>query len=347
VVVTVLAATVAVARGGPASRLSDGLSSGRYDLWRVAALEFTGQPVQGVGAGNFAVDYAREGHRREDPLYPHSIELRVLAQTGLVGTGLFAGFLAFAVAAALRSRRIDASRAALACAGLVSFSYWFAHGSIDWFWEIPAVAGPALAVLGLAGGLLPAESTRAGGARPPSRALAVGAVVVVVASISYALPWLAARNVEAAVGSWREDPGGAFDRLDRARRLNVLSSEPDVVTGVLARRLGDRERAGAAFRRAVERSPRDWYPYLQLAVLELEAGRHSDAVRHLELARRLNPREPATDALLAVARRNEQAPAPLVERLDGLAVSSPLGRRPVDCRPVLGLGDCARPEERR
>ena len=343
-----LAAAVTIVSSGPTSRLGDGLASGRYDLWRVAALEFERHPIQGVGADNFAVGYARERNGREEPLYPHSIELRVLAQTGLVGTGLFVGFLVLAVAAALRTRRIDATRAALASAGLVSFSYWFVHGSIDWFWEIPALAAPALALLALAGGLSPAEPMRSGRARRAPRAvLALAAAGLVAASISYALPWLAARDVEAAVRSWRQDPAGALDRLERARRLNVLSSEPDVVAGVLARRLGDRERAGEAFRRALRRTPTDWYAHVELAVLELEAGRRTAAVLHLEHARRLNPLEPSARALLALARRNEPVPASLVERLDRLAVPSPLGRRPVDCRPVLGLSaGCTGREER-
>jgi O-antigen ligase len=337
VLVVGLAAAVTIVSSGSTSRLGDGVGSGRYDLWRVAALEFARQPIQGVGADNFAVGYARERHRREEPLYPHSIELRLLSQTGLVGTGLFGGFLVFAVAAALRSRRIDPTRAALASAGLVSFAYWFAHGSIDWFWEIPALAAPAVAMLALAGGLSPVERMRIVRARRSRAIPALAAVGVVAATISYALPWLAARDVEAAVDSWREDPAEAFDRLERARRLNVLSEEPDVVAGVLARRLGDRRRASDAFRRALARAPDDWQARVELAVLELQAGRRTAALVHLEQARRLNPLEPSTGALLALARRREPVPTSLVERLDRLALPSPLGRRPVDCQPVLGL----------
>jgi O-antigen ligase len=343
-----LAVAVTIVSSGPTSRLGDGLASGRYDLWRVAVLEFVHQPIQGVGADNFAAGYARERHGREEPLYPHSVELRLLSQTGIVGTGLFVGFLAFAVAAALRSRRINATRAALASAGLVSFSYWFAHGSIDWFWEIPALAAPAFAVLGLAGGLSPVEPGRVNRVRRAPRAIpALALAGLVAASISYALPWLAARDVEAAVASWRKNPVDALDRLERARRLNVLSGEPDVIAGVLARRLGDRERAREAFRRALDRAPSDWYPHVELAVLDLEAGRRTAAVQHLEDARRLNPLEPSTRALMALARRNEPVPASLVERLDRQALASPLSRRPVDCRPVLGLSaQCAGREER-
>ena len=231
-------------------------------------------PVQGVGADNFAVGYARERNSREEPLYPHSIELRLLSQTGLVGTGLFVGFLAFAVAAALRSRRIDPTRAALASAGLARFSYWFVHGSIDWFWEIPALAAPALAVLGLAGGMSPrgadagrrAATAAAGDHGPRSRRPRH--------CVDLACPALACgagrRGRGRTIG--RRIPPAAFDRLERARRLNVLSGEPDIVAGALARRTGDRERASAAFRRALDRAPNDWYAHVELAIVDLRGG---------------------------------------------------------------------------
>ena len=338
VLVIGLAAAVTIVTSGPTSRLGDGLASGRYDLWRVAALEFSNHPIQGVGADNFAVGYARERNGREEPLYPHSIELRLLSQTGLVGTGLFVGFLAFAVAAALRSRRIDATRAALASAGLVAFSYWFVHGSLDWFWEIPALAAPAFAVLGLAGGMSRAEPKPAGLARRPRRAVVAIAVAgLVAASISLALPWLAARDVEAAVGSWGKDPAEPSTGSSALVGSTFSAASPTSSPGALARRVADRERATEAFRRALDRAPDDWYAHAELALLDLEAGRRTAALDHLRQARRLNPLERITHELLAVALRSEPVPASLAERLDRLAVSSPLGRRPVDCRPVLGL----------
>ena len=114
----------------------------------------------------------------------------------------------------------------------------------------------------------------------------------------------------------------ALAHLERAHRLNPLSERADVVAGTLAQRDGDPEQARAAFQRALERNPHDWYVHLQLALL---AEERAEALAHLERARWLNPSElggfqavPAAD-------------------LDSLAVRGPLGRRPLDCRPVLGL----------
>ena len=77
------------------SYFSNGFGSNRYDIWRVAVREFEHSPVRGVGADNFAVGYLRERRSVEEPLYPHSIELRAFVQTGLVGGALFLGFLVF------------------------------------------------------------------------------------------------------------------------------------------------------------------------------------------------------------------------------------------------------------
>ena len=71
---------------GSGSRLTSGLGSNRYDFYRVALNEFAAHPVAGIGADNFQQQYLRHGSSEETPRYPHSVELRTLAQTGVVGT---------------------------------------------------------------------------------------------------------------------------------------------------------------------------------------------------------------------------------------------------------------------
>jgi O-antigen ligase len=320
------------------SRLADGLETGRYDMWRVAAGEFADHPLLGVGADNFAVDFARERRTGEEPLYPHSLFVRSFSQTGLVGGALFLGFVAAALVAALRRRRgSDGLADAVASASVAAAVYWLAHGSIDWLWEVPALATPGLALLGLASGLASPESNRPRPRRrAPLAALAAAGVLFAAAAGSYILPGVAALEVERAAQAWPEAPALAFSRLERARRLNPLSERPDIIAGALAQRGDQPERARRAFSRALERHPNDWYAHLQLALLAAGDGRRRQALDHLERARSLNPRE------LAVGRAWDavSSGAPDLE-LDELVASfplrSPLGRRPVDCRPVLGL----------
>ena len=325
------------------SRFAGGLDTGRYDLWRVAAGEVAGHPLQGVGVDNFQVDFARERRTGEEPLYPHSLLLRSFSQTGILGGALFLGFVGAALAAALRRRPSDALANAVASAAVVSVVYWLVHASIDWLWEIPALAACAVAFLGLAAGLQPPpRDPQPRPWRRPAAVLAAAGILVAAAAASYTLPWLSALQVERAVEAWPDAPDRALSRLESARALNLLSERPDVVAGTLAQRAGRAETARRAFERALERNPNEWYAHLQLALLDGADGRPGEALAHLHRARSLNPREPAVqsaeDALLAGSFDQEQ----LVVRIDRLAVRSPLGRRPVDCRPVLGLANRCR-----
>ncbi len=271
-----------------------GTVSSRYDLWRVAFDEFRDRPVVGAGANNFAVAYLRERRLDEATRYPHSFPLQVLSQTGLVGALLTACALGAAVVAALRAagRREAFERGAVVVA-VVVFGYWLAHASVDWLWEMPAVTAPALAFLAAAAG------AGASGVAPPragpGRRAALVAVAVLVAAgvVSQSLPWLAARERERAAATWRSDPAGAFGALDRARRLNPLSDQADLLSGAIASRLGDWDRMRRSFARALERNPSSWYAHFELGVVAGVRGRRAEALRHLARAERLDPLEPA------------------------------------------------------
>ena len=317
------------------SRFTSGLDSGRYDFWRVAARQFARQPLHGAGADNFAHDYARERRRAEEPLYPHSIVLRTFGQTGIVGGALLSGFLAMAC---LAVRRPGRGHEPVAIAALVSAVAWLAHASVDWLWELPGLAAPAMACLGLIAGLSMRAESSSEPAPPPRRLARVVAIAVAVtATLSFALPALAAREIERAVRRWDADPAAALRGLDRARRLNPLSDRADLISGALALEAGNRRQARTSFRRAFGRDPQNWYPEVQLGLLDLGEGRRDAALARLSNARRMNPLEPAISSALRAAQRGMPAPPDVAQRLSRLAVPGPLGRRPVSCRPVLGL----------
>ncbi len=312
------------------SRFSGGVGSNRYDFWRVAAGQFTENPIRGVGADNFAVAYLRERRSDEEPLYPHSLELQVLSQTGLVGAVLFGGFLVSALVAAAPARfGADAFRRAVTAAALVAFAYWFVHASVDWLWEFPGLTAPALAWLGLSAGLgwapPPTEGARRTALRLSPLVAAVG--IGVLAAVSYALPWLAAREVDRAAAVWRGDPEEAYGALGNARRLNPLSDRPDLIAGAIASRLGDVERMRAAFRRALERNPHNWYAQLQLAVAASLAGDRERALERLEQARELNPAEPVLDLVAERIRRGEPISPGALDRMFLRRVEERTGNR--------------------
>jgi Flp pilus assembly protein TadD len=76
-----------------------------------------------------------------------------------------------------------------------------------------------------------------------------------------------------------------------------LSSDPITSEGAIAVELGDAARARAAFRHALE-IQNDWYPRLEIALLDAEEGSFAVALQELDKAAKLD----VDDPLIAQAR---------------------------------------------
>jgi tetratricopeptide (TPR) repeat protein len=273
------------------ARLGSG-STNRYDFWTVAWESFEREPLRGVGSDNFQQDYLARGSTREKPRFPHSLELAVLSQTGVVGGLLFAGGLGAALAAALALRRRLAGAAAGAvAAALAVFLYWLLHASVDWLYELPALGGLAFALLGLATAVRDEEALPRR-ARLPARVAAP--LLAAAAALSFVPLWLAEREIDRATEIWRESPTAAYDRLERAADLNRVSARPALLEGTIALRVGQPTRAERAFREALRREPRNAYAWLELAALASSRGDRAEARRRIERAVELDPRDEAT-----------------------------------------------------
>jgi hypothetical protein len=299
-------------------RLLSGLGSNRYDFYRVALDQFTGHPMLGIGADNFAQQYLRLGHSEETPRYPHSVELRTLSQTGLLGALLAVVGLGGALAAGWRAmrRRDDVLGATVAAAALVGFLYWAIHGSVDWFFEFAGLGAPAFALLGIACALAPARAvgprervgprfgshTRVGPQLGRILGFALAGLLVLVAAASLAAPWLSERQVQSAAHIWAKAPLAAYSRLESAAKLNPLSDRPYLVAGSIALRFGDLPRAERQFTLALSRVSDDAYAALELGAIASETGQRSRALALLERALRLSPRDPLTREALRTTR---------------------------------------------
>ena len=281
------------------------VGSNRPDFWRVALTAFADHPLGGLGQDNWSAYYLRERRSDEQPRWTHSLELRLLAHTGIVGFLLFAGFLAAALTAALGGRRrAGPAASAVAAIALLPLVVWLVHGSVDWFWEIPALSGPALAFLALGGASMRQVSAAAAPApaRPRRRqaalAVALGAIALLAAA-AIALPYLAELEVGAASSGWPSDPAGAFARLDRAARLNPLSSRPRLVGGVIALELGRARVAQGQFAQALARDDGDWFASFGQGLAASALGERARARAAYERARSLDPAEPLVAEALA------------------------------------------------
>jgi hypothetical protein len=315
-----------------ASHFTD-VGSGRYDFWRVALDAFVAHPIGGLGQDNFADYYVPRRRTNEEPAWTHSLELRLLAHTGIVGFALFAVFLVAAIAAAVRTRRRRGLEAVVAGAALLPLVVWLIHGSIDWFWEMPALSGPALGFLGMvvALGARPKDPSPARAADVPgagtaanprrTRALgpvttAVGVLALIAGVVVLGFPYLSVREVSLASDVRGSDPAQALRDLHLAGELNPLSADPGRVGGTIALQTGQYSIALQRFQQATSREPGGWYGWLGAGLAASSLGRRGLARHDLEVAESINRQEPGIrDALASVDTAHPLSPSTVLGML--------------------------------
>jgi tetratricopeptide (TPR) repeat protein len=302
---------------GRSARLTSGFSTYRWDYWVVAWDEFKRAPLVGAGADNFGRAYRDRGNSRQTPLYPHSTEMVALAETGLIGALLLGGAFITGLLAALRGpRRADLAGVAAGASVLV-FAYWFLHSSVDWLWEFPGLAGAALAALGIATavnlGLQAEDATSAELRRPllaARPALALGLVGAVALTVSIVPPWFSQREQQRGIEVAVRDPAAAVRHFQRAADWNPLTPVPYKAAGIVEVRRRDYRAATRELKRALERDPGDSAAYLFLGAIASAEGRRQEALRLVEKATRLAPRdhEVAAHALYDLRHYGEVTP---------------------------------------
>lgn len=314
------------------------VGSGRYDFWRVALDAFVSHPIGGLGQDNFDAYYMPRRRTSEEPAWTHSLEFRLLAHTGIVGFLLFGTFMVAAIGAALPGRRRPGLAGAVAGAAMLPLVVWLIHGSVDWFWEFPALSGPALGFLAVAGALgreapvrarapgvagtsdasaangMPSASDApaANGMPGPSPArrgpaarpgvvvrYATGGLALVAAAVVLGFPYLSVREVSVASDLGRSDPAQALRDLDTATKLNPLSAEPGRLGGTIALIAQRNGTAQKRFEHAIKRDPGGWYAWLGAGLAASAQGQKAQARHDLQMAASINRQEPVIKQALA------------------------------------------------
>lgn len=283
------------------------VGSGRYDFWRVALDAFAAHPIGGLGQDNFAEYYVPRRRTGEEPAWTHSLWLRLLAHTGVVGFLLFAVFLVAAVLAALPARRRGGLGAGVAGAALLPLVVWLVYGSVDWFWEMPALSGPALGFLGMAGAL----AGTGGGereiavspirARPPGRRALAGAASIaalLAVTVVLAFPYLSVRETSIASDIQGTHPVKALSHLQTAADLNPLSAIPGRLAGTIALETGRYEVARGRFEQVTARDPGGWYGWFGAGLAASALGDRVQARRDFETAASIERTNRAIQAAL-------------------------------------------------
>jgi hypothetical protein len=263
----------------------------RYDLWRIAWDEFRSAPLNGVGEGAYPVEYYAHRATDRNLSSPHSLPIRALAETGLVGALLLVGVFVAAAAALARGWRaatVDERRwaSALTAAGAVLVG----QSTVDWLELIPGLTG--LGVVCLATAVAIVSIPRHPPAQPAGaqrRAWQAARVVPLLAAALVALLFLSdvyTRIARAHVG------GPSVERLDAARtaeRLNPYALPPRYLQAGALEELGRRAETRRELLDALAVEPRNFVTMGLIGDFEFRAGHRAAARRWYRRALRLNP----------------------------------------------------------
>jgi tetratricopeptide (TPR) repeat protein len=271
---------------GPRRLAETGLNN-RKEFWGEAWQIFRAEPLTGAGAGTFEIARKRYRDDAVSTVEPHSLPLRALAGTGIVGFALLAALMAavaWAAAAALRRLYGEERRAAAALA-VVPAAYLL-HALVDYDWSFAAVTGPTLLA---AGALATAGRERALATTQPLAAALV-AVVTLAALAAVATPWLAERQLrEATTELEAGDYDAAIDASERAHALDPLSIEPlHRLAGIHAQRRHARA-AREAYAEAVRLQPENPDTWFALGFYEHSRRFLCQAYVHLNESYTLDP----------------------------------------------------------
>jgi hypothetical protein len=265
-------------------------SGNRWVWWSEAVGAWSDRPVGGWGAGSFPLLHHRYRHNQLEVLQPHSVPLQFLAEVGVVGALL--GLAALALLGAAGVRRVLAGARAersgipagaeqrYAAALLAAVLAWVVHMWFDWDWDIPGVALPLFAFLGLLAArplgmsgraFVPARARAPLGPRPA--ALALGAALLAAVAISAAVPSLARDHTENATADLAAGRlADAVREADVAQRLDPVAVDPLLLEARAAGRTGQFRLAAQVLTEAVHRQPDNPNVWLGVARLELARG---------------------------------------------------------------------------
>lgn len=298
----------------------------RYDLWRVALAEFAGDPLGGVGAGNYADQYYLRRHQLEDVTVPHSLELQMLAELGVGGVLGLLLFLTGVLAAALSRRRatLASGDPALKVAALGMFVAWLAATSVDWLYDIPGLAGMATLAAAVLVARAPAAvdasapvdqqlaNRRSAWALRPRRqqiTLVATLGLLALSAASLGRQYVAMLYSDSGSGLAVERPAQALQRLRTAEQLDPWSLATQYAVASAYAQLDDRVAARAALLRAQQLEPQNYVPPTLLGDIATRAGDARTALTAYRRALRLDPLEPALQAAVAAAWKQAAVPA--------------------------------------
>jgi O-antigen ligase len=282
------------------SHLLSSTSTGRWQLWSAAADEWQSKPLLGRGAGSYQAWWGEHASLSLFVRDAHSLWLEMLGELGVVGFLLLvmavgAGF----VAALARLRRAGPARPLIAGLAAVRAAFC-AAAAIDWMWELTVVGLVAVVALGMLVGHATSPSEPqpepervadrpARGRLRPRAVRAVAVLVALAAILCIAVPMLAQQRLEESqAASQRGDVAQAVDAAQGAHSLQPWAASPYLQLALVEEQAGDLRQANRYVKDALERDSSDWSIWLVAARIQTKAGLIRQGRRSLRRAEALN-----------------------------------------------------------
>jgi UDP-GlcNAc:undecaprenyl-phosphate GlcNAc-1-phosphate transferase len=295
------------------SRLFSG-SGNRYDYWRVAYHVFEANPLVGAGAGGYTNAYFKQRHTAEAIQNPHSVELEVLSELGLVGFALLLAVIGGVAFGARRLRRAaltspGARTLMLAATGMAAV--WLVDTSGDWMHLLPGVTGVAIvaAAVLLRAGPPPDDApvtaalagVRAFGAKPRARIAAAAAVAFVLALAGASLMRTGLSNMylSLARSDLKANPAAALTEAQRSLRLDSANLDAYYVKAAAQARFDQAGAATTTLMQAAHQDPGNFVTWILLGDLHVRAGDLAAAKHYYARAHQLDPNDPSVAQLAA------------------------------------------------
>lgn len=285
--------------GGGAGRLLSASTNGRKKHWDVAMAAFRRDPVQGAGAGTFAILWLKGRTNTVNVRNAHSLYVETLGELGVVGLGLLLVALVSILGAfAYRARGPDRTLfAALLAAGVC----WAIAAGVDWDWQMPATGIWLFAF----GGAALARSPRKDQVQPArhwgwslvARGLPAAACLA-LAVLPLRLTVAAADYTEALSAMKDGNCRAAEQHARDAISAEGERASPRALIAFCEIRAERYERALPPLRAALARDPENWELFYNLAVARGGLGRNPVAA-----ARRAAALNPQSDLAAAAVRR--------------------------------------------
>ncbi|HEV8153554.1 MAG TPA: O-antigen ligase family protein [Solirubrobacteraceae bacterium] len=308
-------------------RLTATDSGNRWALWEEAAGAWDDHPLDGWGAGSFAVNHLRYRKDETPARHAFSLPMDLLAETGAIGLALaLAGFGCLGVAAVARLRMLpEGEERDLAGALVGTGAAALVVALVEPIWEVPAVALPPLVLLAVvaarprpgaatapAAAFADPEAEPGAGRRPWGR-LALACVLLGAVAASAILPaW--SRALETSAAETAADVHSTGQQLETAASdarvaadLNPAAASPLQVASAVAERRSRLLEARELLLEAADRQPDRAATWEALTHL---AFRLADREGALAAARRALELDPMSSERRALAREAEAALAP-------------------------------------